>query len=588
MTAEKKKVSIKKAVADQVRWLNSEGQLAAPLRIGAIAEPLSLLEETAALEVLSELLNQEDCADPTAWVASAARKAAAGGVKEEEVEDVATATASQPSRKRKRQHEAGPELSQDILEYIKDLNASGILNTAIEEKGVRQPFTLVDKRTMMRILRIVENANESILTTTEWIAQGARNEAGKVMERILLLNKSEVLAAPIDCQRVRGPLSMLTEATALKILKDVRDRADEEEDPTGHIVAAANKSASKVARRMQKLNDDLSIAMEKSIRIGEVCEIFTDVPEDVIDSILRGLLRMTKNQEVKDPTTWIGSRVRAYWDDPEAFRLEMESKGKGKGKDKGKGKSKDKGKGSFKGVAKSNTKSQSNLTGKGNIPGKGKSSGKGDTSSLTASQTKIFKRIGYLNKTAGLQKEIDFWSVKPSLDCVDEKTQLKILEHLVEKADQLANPSSWIRHQCRVKQARHEEIQAQRRQERKGAKGKGKGKGGKGKGKRKGKVQDEAGDGAAEAGAEEEGEGELPPEEWAEEGEQFAEDEAAAEEDYAGEEEWAEGVKEEIKEEFGDEAAEAEDRDEALAEFEAGEEDEDAAYWGTEVGSEAA
>lgn len=72
--AEKKKITIKKSIADEIRRLNTEGGLASQVRVGAVAGPLSQLDEAAALEILLRL-EVEPVDDPTAFVCAQAREA---------------------------------------------------------------------------------------------------------------------------------------------------------------------------------------------------------------------------------------------------------------------------------------------------------------------------------------------------------------------------------------------------------------------------------------------------------------------------------------------------------------------------------
>eukprot|EP00440_Ansanella_granifera_P009509 gb/GFBE01010304.1/.p1 GENE.gb/GFBE01010304.1/~~gb/GFBE01010304.1/.p1 ORF type:complete len:402 (+),score=106.71 gb/GFBE01010304.1/:1-1206(+) len=65
----KKRLTIKKSIADRVAALNAAGGLAAELRLGAVAAPLAALEEASALEVLGLLEEQKgEVEDPNEFV----------------------------------------------------------------------------------------------------------------------------------------------------------------------------------------------------------------------------------------------------------------------------------------------------------------------------------------------------------------------------------------------------------------------------------------------------------------------------------------------------------------------------------------
>mmetsp|Transcript_106317 Transcript_106317/g.300804 ORF Transcript_106317/g.300804 Transcript_106317/m.300804 type:complete len:365 (+) Transcript_106317:88-1182(+) len=82
------KVKLKKNVANEIRRLNEEGSLSETLRLGAVAEALSLLEEPQALSVLKGLTDGSEgkIDDPNVWVCEQAMAIVEVGGEEDDVE----------------------------------------------------------------------------------------------------------------------------------------------------------------------------------------------------------------------------------------------------------------------------------------------------------------------------------------------------------------------------------------------------------------------------------------------------------------------------------------------------------------------
>jgi len=78
--AAKKKLTMKKAVADEIQRLNGLGTLKAKIGLAAVARPLSALGEEKALVVLSLLeANQDEIEDLNAWICEQAQEMAEAG-----------------------------------------------------------------------------------------------------------------------------------------------------------------------------------------------------------------------------------------------------------------------------------------------------------------------------------------------------------------------------------------------------------------------------------------------------------------------------------------------------------------------------
>jgi len=94
------KIKIKKQVADYIRQLNDELELSEPLRVTAVAVPLSALSVEDALSLLSGLRDGEaDGCDPNSWVMAQAAAAAEVYAEEDGVEEDAD---EEPETKKRR------------------------------------------------------------------------------------------------------------------------------------------------------------------------------------------------------------------------------------------------------------------------------------------------------------------------------------------------------------------------------------------------------------------------------------------------------------------------------------------------------
>merc|ERR1712194_851252 len=91
--------------------------------------------------------------------------------------------------------------------------------------------------------------------------------------------------------------------------------------------------------------------------------------------------------------------------------------------------------------------------GKAAPKGAGKN-GKNGKKALTATEEKILRHVGFINKTAGLQQPLDYWRLKPAFDLVDEKQAFKCLDKLREFGSVLPNPGGWVKRFCEKKAAK--------------------------------------------------------------------------------------------------------------------------------------
>mmetsp|Transcript_115958 Transcript_115958/g.360246 ORF Transcript_115958/g.360246 Transcript_115958/m.360246 type:complete len:354 (-) Transcript_115958:14-1075(-) len=283
-----------------------------------------------------------------------------------------------------------------------------------------------------------------------------------VAELVRWLNTEGGLGAEVRLAAVAKPLAALDEATALEVLNGLVEQEEAIDDPTTWVceaakaiqeagggaaeaeeepqqAAAAPKAAPKVklpaavVGKVRELNE--SGALQAKLPIGEVAEALAMVSREAQDGILRSLEAAAG--EVSNPVGWVRNACH-----------KRAGKGKGKGQGPGKGKGKAQGKAQGKGKPAALLGLQAP-----------------EKKPLTASERKILRTINFINGTLGLEKPINYRSVKESLDLVDEKTQLRILNVFREKVEggqEISNPTTWIKNGCVRSNERYQTLVKER------------------------------------------------------------------------------------------------------------------------------
>lgn len=184
-------------ISRQVRWLNQNVQLAEPLSFEEVVQPLSMLEITAAMAILKDVEKEgAKIRKPNAYVITAAHKNGAGRVPP-------MAAAPPPVG----YHPPPPVIVGGGYGQAPAGYGAGAADFGMGGGGA-----------------------------------GGLDPTGKIGRQITWLNRNAPLAEPISYEELVMPLSMLDIHSAMKILKDVEEQADNIRSPTKFALNAANKA----------------------------------------------------------------------------------------------------------------------------------------------------------------------------------------------------------------------------------------------------------------------------------------------------------------------------------------------------------
>lgn len=332
-----KKVTIRKAVAERIRLLNSSGELKQELRLSAVALQLSKLEEEAALDVLDALLEiSDDVEDTNSFVCKRARDVAQEHEKKVAEEEAAAEEAAvakwqeehggdwdeqweeeTPKPKKKKVFDGRREGESDesvVKRRVKMLNKSEQLLDHLEFENVVKLIPLLGADEFLRILNLLEAKAEKIKFPTPFVRREALKRAGPVMVQADALNRSRPgkmdLLAPIDIATVKATLSTVSQALGLQVLEELEKKALEIEEPTSWIKEEVERrlSSSPAAKQLQRLNDGGKL--HAPIRIGSVLTQFeallaSDTP--VANRILWDVER--RGKALRDPTGFLNVAI---------------------------------------------------------------------------------------------------------------------------------------------------------------------------------------------------------------------------------------------------------------------------------------
>jgi len=273
-----------------------------------------------------------------------------------------------------------------------------------------------------------------------------------VADMVRWLNTEAKLASEVRLSAVARPLAALDEDTALEVLNALLEQEEPITDPTTWVSEAAKAiladSSGDLANRGEeeprpppepkawsapKTIVKLPAATIEQVKrlakaqvlqaempLSEVAESLALVSREGQEQILGSL--EARAAEIANPVGYVCNAC---------VKKANHSKGKGAGKGKGKG------------IAE------------GKPP-------------LTASEKKILRTINFINGTMQLEQPISYRRCKESLDLVDEKSQLRILNRLKEKLDggtEITSPTTWIKTACLRSQERYENFVRERKQE---------------------------------------------------------------------------------------------------------------------------
>lgn len=260
-------VKVKKSVMDMIRWMNTEGELTAELRLGAVAKPLAALDESTALEVLNGLLEvEEPIDDPTAWICEAAKAILAEGAPEEEFAEEAPAPALRPAPAVK------VRLPGSTVQKIKELNGSGVLQANLQLAEIAESLSLISKEAQDQILQGLQQRAAEVENPLGYVLNACNKKAGKgkgkeskgkgkgkgkdggkgkgkdaaapaeqggkpltaserkILRHVNFINGSLQLERPLNFRALKEALDLIDEKTQLRILNKVRDKIEAGEE----------------------------------------------------------------------------------------------------------------------------------------------------------------------------------------------------------------------------------------------------------------------------------------------------------------------------------------------------------------------
>lgn len=411
------KVTIKKSIADKVKSLNSEEVLYQPLKLGVIARALSEIDEAASLEILDRLLAAaSEIEDPNAWVCSEAATVAAGV--EVEVEEEADDEWAEGGSWEGGGQEEGQEWEEN----------EGQAEENEEEEEEEEPSVEVP------------------------IA------VAKIIHRI---NSSGALASPLDPEL--DPLfALVGEERSMELLRDLRNKAEEINNPSGWVKKALEQNVSKVVPTICRMNRGGELAAP--INLVLAADALSLISEAAGEELLQEL--QIKAWKVKDPTKWLVGRaskqvskaarrakllsqnvkheipmrlsrivdILEQIEEKEALRILQDVKEKG--------------------TSISNPTAwiccAAQRVAEATTPW--------NDQEWSAADERVHKKIKALNKSGELAEPIEYTRVKAELDKVDEKSRLNLLKVLEEKAATIEHPTGWLVKACRQSAANFKEY----------------------------------------------------------------------------------------------------------------------------------
>lgn len=383
-----------------------------------------------AMTILRALEDSADgVRDPTAYIRAAVNSA--GGeveidehdefAEEKEDEEEVSAPVSAKRVKKEVKHEsadvsgyglAGAK-AEDLTEAdrierrIRWLNSKGQMDAHIVPKRVMPALVSIGFRQSMRVLRRLEESVATVADPNEFIRELA-SKAGwiwsktdtieddqKVSKRVAWLNQFGGLRKPIKWSEVADTLDGLRVAHAMVLLRELEVNSDTVADPTAYIKRMAGSAGedvvqaplgdgaeqdSAIAQRVAWLNEHAGLA--NPIDYAEVSEDLGRIKEKDAVEILQQV--EDKGSGVKDPTGFIKFKLRA------------------------------------------------------------KLAGMGTEAAAEDDETKIVKRVEWLNDYGGLLKDIEYNRVSGVLASVGIDHAMTVLKELEDNRESIPNPTSFI------------------------------------------------------------------------------------------------------------------------------------------------
>lgn len=411
--------------------LNRTGLLIKPLQYDQVRLELEQLTEEASLRVLNQLeVEASQVLDPVVYVKETAASAAAQpGNASFKAKRAGSATVQAGKRQRVKEEEEPrwtqprvkaedwqgrdfrgvktDELSDaDRLErHIGWLNRNKDISRPIQLEEVLPALDSIGYRQAIRVLKRFEevalsaadpdDAIRDMVARSGWIwgKPDIVDEDVKVAKRVSWLNQFGMLQQPIDYSQVADMLDGLKVAHAMVLLREIEVSAHKVASPTDYIIRAigaagqdevtipAVASDSSVTSLVQDLNQ--SGKLWKQIDMDQVGQDLAKVGSDDAMRLLQEV--EAKAQTVKDPTGFLKFKLKA----------KLASNGPLLNEEEG-------------------------------------------------TDTKILKRIEWLNDYGNLLQDIDYNKVAVSLETLGLEQAMALLKELEEGKDNIMDPNAFI------------------------------------------------------------------------------------------------------------------------------------------------
>jgi hypothetical protein len=240
--------------------MNKMAILAQPVNFSKIKDELEALGEKDAGRLLNELQREgRSIKNPTAWLKSAATRAAAGessartdhgrggkggggAQSPEELLQVALGLKA-PSAKQR-----GPQYSPYVSKAIGMLNKEGCLQAPIMYKDVADHLSSVPESLAIDLIKQLSTKAAEVKDPTNWLIASAKKGLEKgnkgtteLSKKIGELNKSGKLSQPVKWSTVCGPMLLISEAEAGALVKELQQKGNSIESPSNWLLSAANK-----------------------------------------------------------------------------------------------------------------------------------------------------------------------------------------------------------------------------------------------------------------------------------------------------------------------------------------------------------
>lgn len=414
-------------IGRQVGWLNREVDLQQKISYSDVVERLSELDVSSAMKILKDVEEAgPKLRNPTAYVLKAFDNTFHEGSQMDAAVDVSK-----------------------ISRTVGWLNKHVPLVEKLSFNDVVGPLSALDQATAMKILHDLQDKHETVKNPTGYVLKAASNAdhrqvgytmppqaapaargggwavdhrqldpTGKIGRQVGWLNKNIELVQPVSFNDVVEPLSALEVHEAMKILKELEEKAETIKNPTAYVARAAiNAAGSDASPRMQVSSSmagprggsavgdsrgqiSRKVGWLNKSKVLQEPVSFSDVIDPLsaldIDSAMKILTDLEDRAEhIQKPTAYIIKAAR-------------------------------------------NANGRSPATKRKWLPSSaGPADGPADDSK------RISQKVGYLNKIAKWPAKLSYSDVKDPLEKCGVKIALEILEDL-EHADDVKDPTDHV------------------------------------------------------------------------------------------------------------------------------------------------